>query len=123
MEYNADNIFAKIIRGEIPTDIVYEDEFALAFNDINPKAPIHVLVIPKGMFTDYSDLMAHGSDEEIIGFTRAIARVIDQLEIEKDGYRLVFNTGFNSGQEVPHVHAHILAGAKLGVDVGIDSQK
>lgn len=118
MEYNANNVFAKIIRGEIPADILYEDTYALAFKDINPKAPIHVLVIPKGMFTDYSDLMAHGSDEEIMGFTRAIARVVDKLGIEQDGYRLVFNTGTNGGQEVPHVHAHILAGGKLGINLG-----
>lgn len=118
MEYNANNVFAKIIRREIPADILYEDTYALAFKDINPKAPIHVLVIPKGMFTDYSDLMAHGSTEEIMGFFRAISKVVDQLGVEKDGYRLVFNTGSNGGQEVPHVHAHILAGAKLGVQLG-----
>ena len=118
MEYNANNVFAKIIRGEIPTDILYEDTYALAFKDINPKAPIHVLVIPKGMFTDYSDLMAHGSTEEIMGFFRAITKVVDKLNLEKNGYRLVFNTGTDSGQEVPHVHAHILAGGKLGVQLG-----
>lgn len=118
MEYNANNVFAKIIRREISADILYEDTYALAFKDINPKAPIHVLVIPKGMFTDYSDLMAHGSTEEIMGFFRAISKVVDQLGVEKDGYRLVFNTGANGGQEVPHVHAHILAGGKLGVQLG-----
>lgn len=118
MEYNANNVFAKIIRREISADILYEDTYALAFKDINPKAPTHVLVIPKGMFTDYSDLMAHGSTEEIMGFFRAISKVVDQLGVEKDGYRLVFNTGANGGQEVPHVHAHILAGGKLGVQLG-----
>jgi len=81
MEYNANNVFAKIIRREIPADILYEDTYTLAFKDINPKAPIHVLVIPKGMFTDYSDLMAHGSTEEIMGFFRAISKVVDQLGV------------------------------------------
>lgn len=76
------------------------------------------MVIPKGMFTDYSDLMAHGSTEEIMGFFRAISKVVDQLGVEKDGYRLSLTPGANGGQEVPHVHAHILAGGKLGVQLG-----
>lgn len=113
MEYNADNVFAKILRRELPAEIIYEDEYALAFTDINPKAPIHVLVISKAMVVDYMDFIEHSPDNEVAGFMRAIVKVVHHLNLEKNGYRLVFNSGPDSGQEVPHLHAHILAGKKL----------
>ncbi len=113
MEYNADNVFAKILRGELPADKIYEDDYALAFYDIHPKAKVHALVISKAMVTDYSDFIEHSSDEEVAGYNRAILKVVKLLKLEKSGYRLVFNSGKNSGQEVPHLHAHILGGQKL----------
>lgn len=117
MEYNADNVFAKILRAEIPADKIYEDDYALAFYDIHPKAKIHVLVISKSMVTDFTDFMEHSSDEEVAGYMRVIVKVTHLLNLDKDGYRLVFNTGPDSGQEVPHLHAHILAGEKLKTDL------
>lgn len=116
MEYCANNVFAKILRKELPADVVYEDEFVLAFKDIAPKAPIHVLIISKAMVVNFSDFIEHSSDEEVAGFMRAIEKVVDLLNLQEDGYRLVFNTGKNSGQEVPHLHAHLLGGAKLPTD-------
>ncbi len=113
MEYNADNVFAKILRGEIPCRKIYEDDFALAFYDINPKAKIHALVISKGMFTDYNDFVRHSTDDEIAGFSRAVLKTAELLKLENSGYRIVFNTGKDSGQEVPHLHAHILGGEPL----------
>lgn len=118
MEYNANNVFAKIIRKEIPADIVYEDDYTMAFRDIKPKAPIHILVIPKGMYTDYSDFMDHASPAEITAFMRTIAKVAADLNLLKSGYRVVLNAGPNSGQEVPHIHAHILGGKKLSLGLG-----
>ena len=117
MEYNADNVFAKILRGEIPCRRIYEDDYALSFYDINPKAKVHALVISKGMFTDYNDFVNHSTDDEIAGFSRAVLRVADMLGLTGTGYRIVFNTGKDSGQEVPHLHAHILGGEQLGTDL------
>ena len=117
MEYNADNVFAKILRGEIPCRRIYEDDYALSFYDINPKAKVHALVISKGMFTDYNDFVNHSTDDEIAGFSRAVLRVADILGLTGTGYRIVFNTGKDSGQEVPHLHAHILGGEQLGTDL------
>ncbi len=117
MEYNADNVFAKILRDEIPCQKIYEDEHALAFYDINPKAKVHALVICKGMFTDYNDFINHSSDDEIASFSRAILKTAELIGVAKDGYRIVFNTGKNSGQEVPHLHAHILGGEPLTTDL------
>ena len=117
MEYNADNVFAKILRGEIPCRRIYEDDFALSFYDINPKAKVHALVISKGMFTDYNDFVNHSTDAEIAGFSRAVLRVADMLGLTGTGYRIVFNTGKDSGQEVPHLHAHILGGEQLGTNL------
>lgn len=117
MEYNANNVFAKILRGEIPSQTIYEDDHALAFYDINPKAKIHALVISKGMFTDYNDFINHSSDDEIAAFSRAILKTAELIGVAKDGYRIVFNTGKNSGQEVPHLHAHILGGEPLSTDL------
>ena len=115
MSYDSNNVFAKILRHEIPNTTVYEDEFVLAFNDINPKAKIHVLVIPKGSYVNFQDLLEHAPQPEIDGFLKGIFATIKVLNLT-DGYRLVFNTGKNAGQEVPHLHAHILAGEKLSVD-------
>lgn len=113
MEYNADNVFAKIIRGELPIQKIYEDEYALAFYDIHPKAKVHALVISKALSTDFSDFIDHSSDDEISGYMRAITKTITLLGLDESGYRLVFNTGSDSGQEVPHLHVHILGGEKL----------
>ena len=116
--YDPDNIFAKILRGEIPCDKVYEDDHALAFNDINPQAPTHVLVIPKGAYVSSDDFAAHAGDAELAGFMRAVGKVARQLGADTDGYRLLANHGENSGQDVPHFHIHILAGKRLGPLLG-----
>ncbi len=115
MEYNSNNVFAKILRGELPINKIYEDDFALAFYDIAPKAKIHALVISKAMVVDFADFVEHSNASEIEGYMRAIVRTAEKLGVVEDGYRLVFNSGHNSGQEVPHLHAHILGGEKLPV--------
>ncbi len=113
--YDQDNLFAKILRGEIPSTAVYDDEFAFAFNDINPQAPVHVLVIPRGAYIDMDDLTANGSDAEIAGFMRAVGHVArDVLGLADGGYRLLVNNGPDSNQEVPHLHIHIVGGRNLG---------
>lgn len=114
MSYDNDNIFAKILRGEIPCDKVFEDDYALAFRDINPQAPIHVLVIPKGAYVDMDDFSANGTDSEIIGFMRATGQVARELGAVHGGYRLLANNGADANQEVPHLHVHIFAGHNLG---------
>jgi len=114
MSYDSSNIFAKILRGEIPCKKVYEDDFALAFHDIQPQAPIHVLVIPKGPYVSYDDFIASADDVEIVGFYRAVTKVIGQLDITAGGYRLLSNAGVDAHQSVPHFHFHILAGKDLG---------
>ncbi|MBN8901167.1 MAG: histidine triad nucleotide-binding protein, partial [Rhodospirillales bacterium] len=108
--YDAANIFARILRGEIPAKKVYEDEWALAFHDIAPQAPVHVLVIPKGRYCSFADFSASASDAEIGGFVRAVGKVARDLGLEAPGYRLLANMGEHSGQEVPHVHVHLFAG-------------
>jgi histidine triad (HIT) family protein len=112
--YDPDNIFARVLRGEIPCAKVYEDEWALAFNDIRPQAPTHVLVIPKGAYVSWDDFSANASAEEIAGYVRAIGTVARQLGVVESGYRLLSNAGLNSHQEVPHLHVHLFAGRKLG---------
>ncbi|HEY0447244.1 MAG TPA: histidine triad nucleotide-binding protein [Allosphingosinicella sp.] len=112
--YDHDNIFARILRGEIPCAKVYEDEHALAFNDINPQAPVHVLVIPKGPYVSWDDFSERGSAEEIAGFVRAVGRVARDKGLVAPGYRLLANVGSNSGQEVPHLHVHLFGGRGLG---------
>ena len=112
--YDENNIFARILRDEIPSKRVYEDEHALAFHDINPLAPTHILVIPKGSYVSWDDFSARGSDAEIAGFVRAVGKVARDAGLVEDGYRLLANTGSNSGQEVPHLHVHIFAGRPLG---------
>ena len=115
MSYDTNNVFAKILRHEIPNKTIYEDDFVLAFYDIAPKAKIHALVIPKGAFVDFQDLITHGSPKVIDGFFHGILATVSALNLNENGYRLVFNTGKDSGQEVPHLHAHILAGEKLSM--------
>ncbi|WEJ97941.1 MAG: histidine triad nucleotide-binding protein [Candidatus Sphingomonas phytovorans] len=112
--YDDQNIFAKILRGEIPSSRVYEDEFAIAFHDINPQAPTHILVIPRGPYVSWDDFSAHGSDAEIAGFVRAVGSVARDAGMVAPGYRLLANTGQHSGQEVPHLHVHVFAGTPLG---------
>lgn len=112
--YNPANIFAKILRGEIPCSKVYEDEHALAFHDINPQAPVHLLVIPKGAYVSWDDFSARASEGEIAGFVRAVGRVAREQGLVEPGYRLLANIGMNGGQEVPHLHVHLFGGAPLG---------
>ena len=112
--YDPDNIFAKILRGEIPNDTVYEDEHTFAFNDIAPQAPVHVLVIPKGAYVSWDDFSARASDAEIGGFVRAVGTVARQLGLVEPGYRLLANIGSDGGQEVPHLHVHLFGGKPLG---------
>ena len=112
--YDDQNVFAKILRGEIPNKTVYQDQYALAFHDINPQAPIHVLVIPKGAYVSWDDFSAKASDAEIAGFVRAVGTVARDLGLVAPGYRLLANTGVDSHQEVPHLHAHLFAGKPLG---------
>ena len=113
--YDNDNLFAKILRGEIPSTALYEDAYAYAFPDINAQAPVHALVIPKGPYVDMSDLTANGSDAEVLGFTRAVGHVArDVLGLAETGYRLLVNNGPDSNQEVPHLHVHIIGGRNLG---------
>jgi len=114
MAYDNDNIFAKILRGEIPCTKVYEDDHNLAFEDINPQAPIHVLVIPKGAYISMDDFTSTASDVEIAGFFRAVGNVARQLELASPGYRMLANIGNDGMQEVPHLHIHIFGGKKLG---------
>lgn len=114
LPYDDSNIFAKILRGEIPCTKVYEDDHALAFKDINPQAPTHILVIPKGAYVSWDDFSARGSDAEIAGFVRAVGTVARAAGLVAPGYRLLANAGTHSHQEVPHLHVHILAGRPLG---------
>jgi histidine triad (HIT) family protein len=114
LPYNDQNIFAKILRGEIPNRTVYEDDYALAFHDINPQAPVHVLVIPKGAYVSWDDFSANGSDSEIAGFVRAVGTVARDLGLVEPGYRLLANIGLDSHQEVPHLHVHLFGGKPLG---------
>ncbi len=114
MTYDDSNIFAKILRGEIPCDKVYEDEFCLAFHDIAPQAKVHVLVIPKSAYVSAADFTATASDAEIAGFMRGLGKVAQQLGLTADGYRLLANHGDHAGQEVPHFHIHIFGGEALG---------
>lgn len=112
--YDDQNVFAKILRGDIPNRTVYEDDYALAFHDINPQAPTHVLVIPKGAYVCWDDFSAKASEAEIAGFVRAVGKVARDLGLVAPGYRLLANTGTNSHQEVPHLHVHLFAGQPLG---------
>ena len=112
--YDDQNIFAKILRGEIPSKRVYEDEWAIAFHDIAPVAPVHILVIPTGAYVSWDDFSARASADEIAGFVRAIGIVARDLGLVAPGYRLLANVGQDSGQEVPHLHVHLFGGKPMG---------
>ncbi len=111
--YNNNNIFAKILRNEIPSKKVFENEDVYAFEDINPQAPVHVVIIPKKEFCSLNDFSSNASDETIIAMMRSIKKIADILELN-NGYRIISNVGQEGGQEVPHFHIHILGGASLG---------
>ena len=117
MSYDDNNIFAKILRGEIPCKKIYEDDFVLSFHDINPQKKIHVLVIPKGKYIDLDDFSQNASQEEMVGLLKGINTVAKKLGITNgsgNGYRALANTGENGGQEVPHLHFHLFGGEKIG---------
>jgi Diadenosine tetraphosphate (Ap4A) hydrolase and other HIT family hydrolases len=124
MEYNSENIFARILHHEVTCQKIYEDDYALAFHDINPRAKIHALVIPKGAFVSSLDFHATATDQQIVGYYRAIDKVIELLGLKAEkGYRLLSNSGINAGQEVPHFHTHIFAGQSLGPMICVEAQK
>ncbi len=114
LPYDDSNIFARILRGEIPAKTVYEDEYALAFHDIAPRAPVHILVIPKGPYVSWDDFSARAPDAEIAGFVRAVGQVARDNGLVAPGYRLLANTGGHGGQEVAHLHVHLFGGRPLG---------
>lgn len=111
--YDDGNIFARILRGELPSKAVYEDEFALAFHDISPQAPVHLLVIPKGRYVSWDDFTAKASDAEVAGFIRAVGHVAREAGLVAPGYRLLANIGGHGHQEVPHLHVHIVGGRQF----------
>ncbi|QJU59025.1 histidine triad nucleotide-binding protein [Sphingomonas sp. AP4-R1] len=113
LPYDDANIFARILRGEIPAKTVYEDEYALAFHDIAPQAPVHLLVIPKGRYVSWDDFSAKASDTEIAGFVRAVGHVAREAGLAESGYRLLANMGQHGHQEVPHLHVHIFGGRQF----------
>ena len=113
-DYDPDNIFAKILRGEIPSTRVYEDDHAIAFEDINPQAEIHTLIVPRGDYVSWDDFSAKASDTEIAGFVRAVGNVARAKGLVEPGYRLLANVGPHGGQEVPHLHVHLFGGQPLG---------
>ena len=117
-KYDKENIFAKILRKEIPNDTVIETDLSLAFKDINPMAPVHVLVIPKGPYVNYDHFVSNASNEEILDFNNTVKDVIKKFDLDPvrngNGYRLIANTGLNGVQEVPHLHFHILGGRNMG---------
>ena len=114
MSYDNNNIFAKILRGEIPCDKIYEDDYVLSFYDINPQKKIHVLVIPKGEYVDFDDFNSKASDNEVVQLNKAITHVVNLMGAKDKGYRALTNIGSDGGQEVPHLHFHIFAGEKIG---------
>jgi histidine triad (HIT) family protein len=113
-QYDDNNIFAKILRGEIPNNTVFENEHVLAFRDIAPQAPVHILVIPKNAYISAEDFGDKASDLEIAAVHRAISDIVKQENLSSDGFRIIANTGDHGGQEVPHLHYHILGGESLG---------
>lgn len=113
-EYDPANIFARILRGELPCKKVYEDEWALAFHDIHPQAPVHILVLPKGAYVSWDDFTSRAPDEEIAGFVRAVGHVARTHDLVAPGYRLLANVGAHGGQEVAHLHVHLFGGRPLG---------
>jgi histidine triad (HIT) family protein len=123
VNYDQNNIFAKIIKKDIKANIILENEYFISFYDINPKAKIHALVIPKGQYIDYFDFYKNASDIEILEFKKGVNQVLEKLDLIQSGYRVIANSGINGGQEVPHFHIHILGGNKLGAMVGNNSTK
>lgn len=117
MSYDHSNIFARILRGEIPTKTILDDDYFLAFHDINPCAPIHALVIPKGAYRDAYDFTVNADADMIVGFYKGIGKVIDTLGVKESGFRLVSNNGADAHQEVPHFHVHILGGGSLELTI------
>ena len=113
-DYDDNNIFARILRGEIPSQRVFENDWAVAFHDINPQAPVHVLVIPRGRLRSWADFAARAGEAEIAGFVRAVGQVAHDLGLEEPGYRLLANAGLDAHQEVPHLHVHLFGGRPLG---------
>jgi diadenosine tetraphosphate (Ap4A) HIT family hydrolase len=122
MHYDKNNIFAKIIRGEIPAKKVYEDENILAFYDISKASPIHVLVIPKGEFIDFIDFVTKENPQKVTNFFQKVAQISQDLKIVESGFRLIANNGSDAHQTVKHFHVHILAGKKLGPLISADNQ-
>lgn len=122
MSYDPNNIFAKIIRGEIPAKKVYEDENVLAFHDISRAAPTHVLVIPKGEFKNFVEFSTKESPQKVADFFRKVSEIAIMLEADKSGFRLISNIGSDAHQTVPHFHVHILAGKKMGALISSDNQ-
>jgi histidine triad (HIT) family protein len=118
--YDSSNIFAKILRGEIPCKKVYEDQHVLAFNDIRPQAPVHVLIIPKGSYVTFDDFHEKASDAEIAALSRAVGKVAKMTGVSETGYRVISNAGVNGHQEVPHLHLHVLGGRPMGRMVSRD---
>lgn len=114
LPYDDQNIFARLLRGEIPSKRVYEDEHTIVFHDIAPWAPTHLLAIPRGRYVSWDDFSANASDAEIVSFTRAVGHAARTAGLVEPGYRLIANTGTDSHQEVPHLHVHIIAGRPLG---------
>ena len=114
LPYDDGNIFAKILRGVIRANKVYEDEWVLAFHDIAPQAPVHILVIPKGAWVSWDDFSANASEAEIAGFVRAVGRVAREQGLVAPGYRLLANIGGHGHQEVPHLHVHLFGGRQMG---------
>ena len=112
--YDDSNIFARILRGELPSKKVYEDDHVVAFHDINPLAPVHILVIPKGPYVSWDDFSEKASDSEIAAFVRATGKIARDEGLVAQGYRVLANTGLRGGQEVPHLHMHIFGGTSLG---------
>ncbi|MBS0185200.1 MAG: HIT domain-containing protein [Proteobacteria bacterium] len=112
-DYDDQNVFAKILKGEVPCRKIYEDSFALAFYDVSPKAPTHALVIPKKAYICFNKFIIQASNEEVAGFFKAVGKTIELLGVSEGGFRLISNSGEHSGQEVPHFHVHILGGEKL----------
>lgn len=114
MAYDPDNVFAKILRGELPCQKVFEDEHVLAFRDIRPQSPVHILVIPKGAYVSLDDFAAQGKDAELAALLRAAGKIAREQGLAEPGYRILANTGRDGHQEVPHFHLHIFGGRDLG---------
>ncbi len=121
MSYDKNNIFAKIIRGDLPAQKIYEDDNVLAFNDISRASPVHVLVVPKGEYVDFNDFVNKASAEIVVDFFKKISQIAKELNIVNDGFRLITNNGSNAHQTVKHFHVHLLAGKKLGPLISSDN--